>query len=93
MGLIQWLFLSVVIVLAACGAASPFGYRYYVLKPDSYKGKLEGATDKDDLPLTVCAPAGGEKNRCIVMLTREAYRLKTEVLELRQKLIDCQRGR
>ena len=92
MGLDRWLFLFIVATSAvACGAATPFGFKYYNLKPVSFEGKLEGATDKEDLPLSVCKPSGGEVNRCVVMLTREAYRLKEEVLQLRQKVKDLER--
>ena len=80
------------LVFVACGAA-PFGYKYYVLKPNSYQGTLEGADSAKDLPLSTCAPSGKDQNKCIVMLTQEAYRLKSELLQLRQQLQDCQRGR
>ena len=43
------------LVFVACGAA-PFGYKYYVLKPNSYQGTLEGADSAKDLPLSTCAP-------------------------------------
>ena len=75
-----------------CGAASPFGYKYYGLKPESYRGTLEGADASKDLPLSVCAPDAKDKNKCVVMLTQEAFRLKSELLQLRQQLKDCQRG-
>ena len=94
MGLAPLALLSAVMVaVIGCGAASPFGYKYYSLKPDSYKGKLEGNEAANDLPLSVCAPDLKDKNKCVVMLTQEAFRLKSEVLQLRQQLKDCQRGR
>lgn len=93
MGLRAGIVVGFCLAVAGCGAASPFGYKYYVLKPDRYEGRLEGADQSKDLPLSVCAPSGQDKNKCIVMLTQEAYRLKAELLDLRQKLKDCQRGR
>lgn len=93
MGLkIPFLLCVVAVAVIGCGAASPFGYKYYGLKPDSYRGKLEGNEAANDLPLSVCAPDAKDKNKCVVMLTQEAYRLKSELLQLRQQLKDCQRG-
>lgn len=91
MGLRSGIVLGFCVAIAGCGAANPFGYKYYVLKPDSYAGKLEGVDATKDLSLSACAPSGQDKNKCIVMLTQEAYRLKSELLTLRQKLKDCER--
>lgn len=92
MGLRLFLVLSV-FAIVACGAAGPFGYRYYNLKPESYKGLLEGNESADDKPLSECAPQGSEKNRCTVMFTRDAYRLKDELLNCREKLKCHESGR
>jgi hypothetical protein len=93
MGLrLPFVLIIVVVAVIGCGAASPFGYRYYGLKPDSYKGTLEGDKQENNLPLSVCSPDAKDKNKCVVLLTRDAFRLKEEVLRLRQQLKDCQRG-
>jgi hypothetical protein len=89
---LPFLLCAVALAVIGCGAAAPFGYRYYGLKPDSYRGTLEGPDASKDLPLSVCAPDAKDKNKCVVMLTQEAFRLKAEVLQLRQQLKDCQRG-
>lgn len=90
MGLRLWPF--IVIGIVGCGAAGPFGYKYYTLKPDEYKGKLEGNNSANDRPLSDCAPVGSETNRCTVMFTREAYRLREELLNCRERVKCLERG-
>lgn len=79
--------------LGACGVAGPFGYRYYNLKPESYAGLLEGNERASDKPLSDCAPVGKEKNRCTVMFTRDAYKLKDELLNCRERVKCFESGR
>lgn len=92
MGLKLGIVLGFLLGVVGCGAAAPFGYKYYNLKPDTYAGKLEGDIPAHDLSLSVCAPDASVKNKCTVILNDEAYRLKSEVLTLREDLKRCQQG-
>jgi hypothetical protein len=81
MGRVSWIFLG--FILAACGTAgASFPFRYYNLKPDSYEGKLEGATPQDHLPLAVCAPSPGKQNKCTVLLSDAFTKLKSDFQKL-----------
>jgi hypothetical protein len=56
---------------AAC--ASVFAYKYFVLNLESQT--LQGPTEKDDLPLSVCAQSI-EGFQCVTLKIDEFYRLK-----------------
>lgn len=90
MGRVKWLCIG--ILVSACGGASAqFPFRYYNLKANSYEGKLEGATDKDDLPFSTCAPSAGKQNKCTVLLSDSFTSLKVNYQKLvveNQKLRD-----
>ncbi len=92
MGLRNFLLgLSVGFLLLGCAG---FGYKYYGLEGVRYSdGKLLGETAEDDLPFERCEPSVKESFPCIVMFSAEAYRLKQDLLDTRQKLSDCQKGR
>ena len=76
---------------ACAGMAAGFPFRYYSLKAHSYEGRLEGATEQDDLPLSRCAPTQGNANPCQVMLSSEVQRLKVAYRNLVLELEDLQR--
>ena len=92
MGRLYWLSLGVLLAVCGCAAAS-FPYRYYVLAPVNFEGKLIGAKPADDLDLTVCKPEPGKQAKCLVMLKDAYMQLKADYQNLQQQLSDCQRGR
>lgn len=89
--------------LAACAGAK-FNYRWYSLRAAEYTGTLLGQSPKDDLSFEECHPdpepspgvspgPAPKRVKCVVLLTDEFLRLRTEHLELEQRLIECQEGR
>lgn len=91
MGRLVYFLLGALTFTACGGAAATFPFRYYNLKARSYEGALEGATDKDDLPLSTCAPRQGNLNPCQVMLSAETQRLKVAYRNLQIELEEAQR--
>jgi len=91
MGRLGWIFVGALAVTACGGGAASFPFRYYGLKAKSYEGRLEGATDKDDLPLSRCAPTEGNATPCQVMLSPEVQRLKTAYRNLQIENEELQR--
>ena len=87
------------LALAGC-AAMKFPYHWYGLQPFSYDGTLLGPEPKDDLPLSDCAPEprpspgpspGPPANgRCVVLKSEVFLKLRTDFLELEQRLSDCE---
>lgn len=78
--------------ISACVSAT-FGYRYYNLEVVSYDGFLRGATAADDRPFEVCKPDPQDpqgQNKCTIMLTVDAYRLKQDYLSIKNDLIRCE---
>lgn len=77
-------------LITACAGAG-FAYKFYGMQLASYEnGKLLGPTEKDDLPLSVCAPDASSQGKCVTMLSSEFFRLKTDFMMLEQQLQDCQ---
>lgn len=66
------------------------GYRYYGLDAKSYEGTLLGPAPKYDLPFASCAPTASVKSPCVVILQDEFFKMKQELLQLRQDLQTCQ---
>jgi len=93
MGLKHFLFFCLGgLAFTACGGiAANFPFKYYGLKADSYGGRLEGPTDKEDLPLERCKPSQGEATPCFVFLKAEMQRMKTKYREAMLELEDYQR--
>lgn len=87
-------FLPVILIFVLCGAescATGQNYVYYVI--DRPNNKLLAFDPKNDLPLDKsCDADSTSKAKCIAMLTAEYFKLKQELLELRQALSDCQKG-
>lgn len=92
MGRMSWIMLGALLA-TSCGAAASFPYRYYILRAESWEGKLEGAKPEQDLPLAVCKPEPGKQGKCITMLKDPYLQLKADYLDLQTKLKDCQKGR
>jgi len=93
------------ILLANIGACAATGvnYTYYVIHPETNPQMLYGAKPENDLDLVktcspdpACAqpkpPATANCGKCIGMLATEFFKMKQELLELRQSLQDCQNG-
>lgn len=79
----------VTLTAQSCAIGSP--YVYYVI--DRPSNKLLNADPKLDLPLDkTCDADSVNKAKCIAMLTAEYFKMKQELLELRQALSDCQKG-
>lgn len=91
MGLSRLLWVVLPLAVASCGSG-PFGYKYYNLRPNEraeLQGTLEAPNVKDNLDVSRdCADGPGpkEKNKCTVVLSEEAYRLKEEILQLRDRV-------
>lgn len=85
--------ISGALLVTACGAGASFNYRYYILKPSSYDGRLVGDKPEHDLNLAVCAPESGKQAKCLVMLKDAFLQLKSDYLQLQQQLKECQRGK
>ena len=88
--------------LAGC-AAMRFPYHWYGLQPFSYEGTLLGPAPKDDLPFAVCAPdptpSPGPSaspvpshGKCVILKADVFIQLRTDFLELEQRLNDCEAG-
>jgi hypothetical protein len=69
------------VILTACAS---FSYRYYVLNLETQT--LQGPSEKEDLPLTVCAKSS-EGYQCVTMKLDEFYRLKS-AYERQEKRIE-----
>lgn len=93
MGLMKyWVGLICGCFLVSCAWGS-FGYKYYGLKVESYNGTLQGPSADKNLPFSTCSPTPSDQNPCAVLQSKEFFRLKSEVLQLRSDLKDCQKGR
>lgn len=75
-------------VLACTSVA--FKYKYYGLAPEpghpSLNGLLLGPTPKDDLPLSTCDPDDQIKGKCVVMMTQEFERMRSDLLECHSRI-------
>lgn len=72
-------------------ACSTLGYQYYGI--DTQFMKLRASDPKNDLDLLkVCAATEQDAAPCIAMLSPVARALFKEVLELRQRVKDCEKG-
>lgn len=80
--------LSVVMLLVSCAGAFP--YKWYGIDPDA--GVLFGKTNKEDLPLTVCAPDQTQKGKCAVILIDEFDRLRNDYAAMKERLKACEKG-
>ncbi len=83
--------IAVGFLVLGCAGLS-FSYAYYGLQAASYDGKLLAVDPKNDKDLAVCAPDAHTKGKCIVMFGREFFALKSDFLDTKQKLSDCQKG-
>lgn len=88
------------VLLVGCAGAAKFGYKYYGLDLPDYDGKLLGPAEKDDLPFRQCQPDDFvtasdvhdlSKGKCVVLFSDEFFRLKADLMDTRQKLIECQK--
>lgn len=91
MGRLAWICMGALLA-TACGAAASYPYRYYVLQANSYQGKLLADKPENDLALAVCAPEAGKQGKCMVMLKDAYLQLKSDYLDLQNRLAACQRG-
>lgn len=85
--------MSVGMLMLGCGTTATFLYTVYGLDAKNYEGKLLGhdPTGKDDLELSVCKPDPKVKGKCVVLLSTEYFKLKSDYLDIKQKLIDLQK--
>lgn len=91
MGLRITLILCLFAVLS-CGATAKFPFRAYGLLPNSFEGKLiSPTTPNGDLDLNDCKPDDKVKGKCLVMLREEFFKLKSDYLDIKQKLLDLQK--
>ena len=78
------------LLIASC-ASTGIDYRYYTIHPEV--DRLYAKDIKDDLPLLEsCKPDAQDQAKCIGMFTPEFFKMKQELLELRESLNECQRG-
>jgi len=70
--------------------ASSFPYQWYGLELPSYQGKLLGPTEDNDLPMTVCEPDNLIQGKCVLFLTDEFDRLRSDLVELKERLKACE---
>lgn len=75
------------VLLFSC-AATGFKYTYYGIKPSDQV--LLGPTVAEDLPLSTCEPDDQVKGKCIVLLTAEFERLRSDVIRMQEELKHCQ---
>lgn len=91
--------------LANFGACASTGvaYKYYVVHPEVTPPMLYGSKPSEDLDLLKtcspdpeCAkpdhPKTANCGKCIGMVSTEFFKMKQELLELRQAVSDCQQG-
>jgi hypothetical protein len=77
------------IILVGCASVS-FPYKYYNPQFLNYDGTLLGAKVEDDLPSNLCAPREGAKSPCVVMFTHDFFGMKSEFLDMQNRLQECQ---
>lgn len=84
--------LGVASALVLIGCAG-FSYHYYGLSEVSYdRGILLGPKPKDDMPFSQCAPTDQNRHPCVVMFTKDFWAFRLDYDDVKQKLIDCQKG-
>lgn len=89
------------VALTACAGAK-FSYRWYGLSAERYEGTLLGPKPENDLHFSVCepdpepspgaSPVATKRGKCVVVLADEFARLRTDYLDLEQRLITCENG-
>lgn len=95
-------FVALLGVAANC-ASTAVSYKYYVIHPETNPQMLYGAKPEDDLELIKtcnpdpeCSkpkpPKTANCGKCIGMISSEFFKMKQELMELRQALKDCQQG-
>ncbi|HUR99055.1 MAG TPA: hypothetical protein VMZ26_13395 [Pyrinomonadaceae bacterium] len=78
--------------LSACAGA---GYRYYALEmpAECYdRGKLLASAPEGDKALSVCAPDETNRMKCVIQLTPEYERLRSDLVSCQRDLETCERG-
>jgi len=73
--------------LASC-ATPAFNYKWYGIDPAA--GKLLGPDASTDLPLTRCQGDEQQAGKCAVMFIDEFDRLRTDYIQLKVQLRECQ---
>lgn len=95
-------FLALLSVAGSC-ASTGVNYKYYVIHPEVQPPMLYGAKPEEDLELAKtcnpdpeCSqpkpPKTANCGKCIGLIANEFFKMKQELLELRQALKDCQQG-
>lgn len=74
-------------ILSACSTLG-FSYRYYITNLEDQT--LQGPTQKDDLPISVCAKTP-EGYQCVTLKLDEFYRLKSDYLKLQKRIEELER--
>lgn len=77
------------VTLSAC--ATGFPYKYYTLDAISFEGWLRGPKPADDITLERCKPTAEDKAPCVVMFTKDVYRLRADYEQMEFELDQCQR--
>jgi hypothetical protein len=72
-------------ILVGCAGVS-FPYKYYDPQFINYDGSLLGATPKDDLPGSSCAPTANNPHPCVVMFTQTFFSMKLEFEDMQNRL-------
>lgn len=80
------------VTITACAGIPRFRYKYYTLSPVSYEGALLGPTPEDDKKLEECYPTSDNAGPCLVMFTTDFLKMKSDYLETKMRLIECERG-
>lgn len=76
-------------LITSCAAVT-FPYKYYGMSAESYKGKLLGPTEKDDLDLAMCEPTTADMSPCTVMTSAAYMALKQDYVDKVSQLNNCQ---
>lgn len=78
------------ISLMGCAGAI-FPYKFYKPMLNDWHGTLLGAKPQDDLDaVKTCAPDDVTDGKCVVMKAGDFFQLKTEYLDMQNRLNECQ---
>lgn len=91
--MVKWLRLPIFAVIPFClgaslSACASFAYRFYVLNLEDQS--LQGPSEKDDLPISVCAK-NAEGYQCVTLKIDEFYRLKANYEKQEKRIEELER--
>lgn len=73
------------------GCAGKWPYKPYGLDADSYSGWLRGPNPENDVALELCKPDIHAKGKCYVIFAEDYHRLRTEYLDMQERLKACEK--